>query len=147
MITAQLLHVQKDNDIIPSAVKNSTEFDAHKSDFLAKRADAQVDPCIFKGPPSVENTISLPSRGSIRSKASFSSTAKRREAESMTSACTSGNFVSNAMCSNETIAYPCTVGSSGSPLNLASFNIKYNHEGPRFPVEISGNLIITINLI
>ena len=42
--------------------------------------------------------------------------------KSITSACTGDNFVSNAMCSNETIAYPSTVGSSGSPLNLASSN-------------------------
>ena len=51
--------------------------------------------------------------------------------KSMTSAGTSGNFVSNAMCSDETIAYPRTVGSSGSPLTLASSNIKYDHEGPK----------------
>ena len=49
----------------------------------------------------------------------------------MTSACTCDNFVSNAMCSNETIAYLRTVGSSGSPLNLTSSNIKYDHEEPK----------------
>ena len=63
-----------------SAVKNNAEFDAHKLDFLAQRADTQMDPCTFKGPPSVRN-ISLPSRGSNRSKASSSSTTKHRKAE------------------------------------------------------------------
>ena len=80
LIKAQKLHVQKDNDIISSAVKNKAEFDAHKFDFLAKRADTQVDPCTSKGPPSVGN-ISLPSRDSNRSKVSSSSTAKLSETE------------------------------------------------------------------
>ena len=70
---------ERNNSIALSAIQNKNEFDAHKCEFLSKCSSQQCA-STSKKPPSVEGT-SLPSRGSSRSKASSSSTVKRRAAE------------------------------------------------------------------
>ena len=70
---------EKNNSIALSAFQNKSEFDAHKCEFLSK-CGLQQYASSSKKPPSLEGT-SLPSRGSSPSKASSSSTVKRRVAE------------------------------------------------------------------
>ena len=70
---------EKNSSIALSAIQNKSEFDAHKCEFLSK-CGLQQYASSSKKTPSVEGA-SLPSRGSSRSKASSSSTVKRRAAE------------------------------------------------------------------
>ena len=70
---------ERNNSIALSAILNKNEFDAHKCEFLSKCSSQQCASTSQK-PPSVGGT-NLPSRGSSRSKASSSSTVKRRAAE------------------------------------------------------------------
>ena len=70
---------EKNNSIALSAFQNKSEFDAHKCEFLSK-CGLQQYASSSKKSPSLEST-SLLSRGSSRSKASSSSTVKRRVAE------------------------------------------------------------------
>ena len=70
---------ERNNSIALSAIQNKNEFDAHKCEFLSKCSSQQCA-STSKKPPSVGGT-SLPSRGSSRSKASSSSTVKRRAVE------------------------------------------------------------------